>query len=912
LIVTYVPGPGDLSAGNVALVLTTTGNGNCAAALDTMMTIISSAVAVVSGNDTAVCSGSGSIQLSGILSGSGTIQWTSSGSGIFIPDASTLNASYQPGTSDTIAGSVELILSAANTCFNSSDTTIITFVPTPTSNAGADQMICAGDSVHLNGLVTGSGNCQWTSSGSGTFLPNDTAPAATYVPGPGDLSAGNVALILSTTGNGNCTAASDTMMITISSAVVVVSGNDTAVCAGSGNIQLSGSLNGTGTTQWTTNGNGIFIPNASTLNASYQPGPADTLSGSVTLILSASNPCFNSSDTTIITFVPTLTSNAGADQMICAGDSVHLNGLVTGSGNCQWTSSGSGTFLPNDTTPAAVYVPGSGDLSVGTVALILSNLGNGICAAASDTMVITISSALSVVSGNDTSVCSGSGSVQLTGSLNGTGSIQWTTSGSGTFIPDASTINASYQPGAADTIAGNVTLVLSASNACFNSSDTTVISFIQSPTANAGTDQVICNGDSIHLNGSISSATSHQWMTTGTGTFSPDDTSMNAIYVPGAGDNSSGGVTLILTSSNSCMSVPDSMVITILPATLSNAGSDQSICEGISVQLNGTITPASGGQWMSSGSGSFLPDDTTLNAMYVPAPADILAGSVNIILKPAGSNNCPVSNDTVAIIILSKPSAEFTNSTPCVNTLTDFTDVTSQVNGAIISWSWNFGADSSVAQNPSVTFSNSGMQSITFIATAASGCSDTVMRNIFINPIPVPAFTFQTACPDSAGFTDGSTIPGGNIASWNWNFGDFSFSSWQNPSHIFPVNGSYVVTLTVLSDSGCAAVFADSVTADACDDFIFNTPVVPTAFTPNMDGHNDILYVRGGPFNEFDFRVYNEWGNEIFHSNIQSAGWDGTFKSKPQPGGKYLWTVNGTSINNIPVKLIGEVMLIRQ
>jgi gliding motility-associated-like protein len=88
-------------------------------------------------------------------------------------------------------------------------------------------------------------------------------------------------------------------------------------------------------------------------------------------------------------------------------------------------------------------------------------------------------------------------------------------------------------------------------------------------------------------------------------------------------------------------------------------------------------------------------------------------------------------------------------------------------------------------------------------------------------------------------------------------------------------------------------------------------PVLPTAFTPNGDGHNDILFIRGGPFKELDMRIYNEWGNEIFHGTSQAEGWDGTIKGEPQPGGKYIWTLKGISIHNDPVKSAGQIMLIR-
>ncbi|HWY98282.1 MAG TPA: gliding motility-associated C-terminal domain-containing protein, partial [Bacteroidia bacterium] len=90
-----------------------------------------------------------------------------------------------------------------------------------------------------------------------------------------------------------------------------------------------------------------------------------------------------------------------------------------------------------------------------------------------------------------------------------------------------------------------------------------------------------------------------------------------------------------------------------------------------------------------------------------------------------------------------------------------------------------------------------------------------------------------------------------------------------------------------------------------------STPAVPSAFTPNGDGNNDILYVRGGPFSLFDFRVFNEWGNEIFHSVVQSNGWDGKINGAPQPEGSYVWTLAGTTVDGKSIKMTGDVTLLR-
>jgi gliding motility-associated-like protein len=68
---------------------------------------------------------------------------------------------------------------------------------------------------------------------------------------------------------------------------------------------------------------------------------------------------------------------------------------------------------------------------------------------------------------------------------------------------------------------------------------------------------------------------------------------------------------------------------------------------------------------------------------------------------------------------------------------------------------------------------------------------------------------------------------------------------------------------------------------------------VPTAFTPNGDGINDIIYVDGWGIRKLNyFRIYNRWGELLFESNDIKIGWDGTYKGVPQNMETYVWQVS--------------------
>lgn len=89
---------------------------------------------------------------------------------------------------------------------------------------------------------------------------------------------------------------------------------------------------------------------------------------------------------------------------------------------------------------------------------------------------------------------------------------------------------------------------------------------------------------------------------------------------------------------------------------------------------------------------------------------------------------------------------------------------------------------------------------------------------------------------------------------------------------------------------------------------------VPSAFTPNGDGVNDIVYPDGWGIRKLIyFRIFNRWGQLVFESNDLSVGWDGTMNGVPQNMETYVWQVSvETWVDSNPViSKTGTVKLIR-
>jgi PKD repeat protein len=150
-------------------------------------------------------------------------------------------------------------------------------------------------------------------------------------------------------------------------------------------------------------------------------------------------------------------------------------------------------------------------------------------------------------------------------------------------------------------------------------------------------------------------------------------------------------------------------------------------------------------------------------------------------------------------VICSPVKANFTATNTCKGTETVFTDQSTNA----ISWTWNFGDNSSSSSeiNPLHIYSSAGTYGVTLIVADAKSCTDTLTKTIEIFNPPTANFSASSAClGNKTIFTDAST----DAIEWNWDFGDGSSSSEKNPEHTYANSGSYVVKLIVKSSQGCS------------------------------------------------------------------------------------------------------------
>ncbi|MBL0180740.1 MAG: gliding motility-associated C-terminal domain-containing protein [Chitinophagaceae bacterium] len=88
---------------------------------------------------------------------------------------------------------------------------------------------------------------------------------------------------------------------------------------------------------------------------------------------------------------------------------------------------------------------------------------------------------------------------------------------------------------------------------------------------------------------------------------------------------------------------------------------------------------------------------------------------------------------------------------------------------------------------------------------------------------------------------------------------------------------------------------------------------IPSAFTPNRDGKNDVFKSYFGEnVTEYHLQILDRYGNLLFESTDKNKGWDGTYKGVAQPQGSYIWVINYQLKDNPDKQLLkGSVLLIR-
>lgn len=221
------------------------------------------------------------------------------------------------------------------------------------------------------------------------------------------------------------------------------------------------------------------------------------------------------------------------------------------------------------------------------------------------------------------------------------------------------------------------------------------------------------------------------------------------------------------------------------------------------------------------------------------------------------------------------------------------------------SYYWDFG-NGETATGPTViySFDSVGVYNVT-LTVVWCGIADIETIPLVVEGFPVAYFSSEPAIGLLGAeytFINQST----GATEYDWYFGDGGYSSDVNPVYRFESTGSIEVCLKATNASGCEDYYCRQIQIETT-----GVADLPTAFTPNGDGSNDVLFVRGFGIKEMVLKIFNRWGELVFETTDQDYGWDGSFRGKPQENEVYVYLLQVEFDDGKTLEKKGNITLLR-
>ena len=607
-------------------------------------------------------------------------------------------------------------------------------------------------------------------------------------------------------------------------------------------------------------------------------------------------------DSVIIDQPSSLTLNPLSDQSICLGDSIIFSVLVSGGVPGYTYSWNSG--ISSD----SVYIAKPATTTSYTIEV--SDQNN---CKTSDTVELEVVASITAKVTPDTTICEGD-SIVLTAS--GGSTYSWNTG--------ATTNSITVQPNSTTTYTVSV-----ASGSCSPDQATTTITTAPPPSITITGDTLICIGDSAIL--TASGGTNYLWYNGESNTSITIHPSMDTVYavlasagscwtsksitvkltdppvisingitevclgdttslsVSGAGSYQwSNGATsssidvspplstdyFVTAFDGSCKNT-DSIRVNVIPSPTVDAGSDQSICSGDHITLYPTTT-GTAYQWNTG--------ETSLNLNVSPTTTTTYTITVT-------KGTCKAVSDEVTVNIVSEIIVKAGNDTSICKG-----DTIQLYASGGSSFEWSHGA---MTQSTAVSPSNN----TTYSVIGKSGTCDPDTDQVIVTVIEVIADAGSDKQINSG---QSVTLNGSGGGTYQWQPGmGLDNSGIANPVASPSVTTTY--TLTVIDQYGCIARDVITISVDEICGKLF----IPNAFSPNGDGVNDVLYVRGFCIESLNFAIFNRWGEKVFESTDPEKGWDGIYHGSDNNSVSFDYTLKATLTNGTTIEQQGTITLLR-
>ena len=847
-----------------------------------------------------------------------------------------------------------------------------TYVALPTINPIGNQVVCAGNSTTA---ITFSGNATtytWTNDTPSIGLPASGNGNINIFTATNTTANPITATITVTPFNNPCSGPPTTFTITVNPSPTVTNPGNQTICPGQASTAVNFSGTSGSTFNWVNDNTntGLTNTNGSNTIPSFNGVNTGATNNVSTISVTPSlGTCTGTPVNFTITVSPPPTVLTPSNQTVCNGQSttaITFSGTAT---TYSWVNDNSGTGLAANGTGNIASFTAANTTSSPIISSVTVTPTSGTCTGAPVTFSITVDPAPTVTAPANQNVCAG----QQTTSINFSGTAttySWTNdntsiglaaSGSGS-IPAFTATNSTSTP-----IISTITVTPS-SGSCTGTPVDFTITVSLSPTVDAVSPQILCNGAQTTAISFTGTGTSYAWSNTAN-SIGLGANGIGNIASFTASNTTTSPVTStisVIPAIGTCVGTASNFTITVNPSIIPTFNSYGPFCQDAilaQVILPQTSTNGITGAWnpamlSTSNPGintySFTPDpgqcaslaslNVTVNPTLTPTFASIPAlcqnttapslpttslNSISGAWNPASISTSILGTGTytftptaglcaepvsINVLINSAPNPTFSsNLTQGCAPLTVQIGITNPSGNATYSWTIN-GVASGSGSSISPTLTSETCYDISVQANE-NGCIGNTTLNDLICVQEIPSVSF-TASPNQITNNNQSvnfSNVGDNTLDYSWQFGEGQTSTDYSPTHTYSnVNEGMNVTLTATSSFGCVGTATLFIPFKEDGDFY-----VPNSFTPDEDEFNQNwlpIFTKGfDPFN-FNVFIFDRWGEIVWENHDYQRGWDGTYGEKggKAPDGVYIWRIEYKPIeNDKKIVVMGHLTLIR-
>jgi gliding motility-associated-like protein len=375
--------------------------------------------------------------------------------------------------------------------------------------------------------------------------------------------------------------------------------------------------------------------------------------------------------------------------------------------------------------------------------------------------------------------------------------------------------------------------------------------------------------------------------------------------------------TLHVTDGNGCEGGYQTATVNVYPnlEILDVSALEDTVCQGETVRVELDIAGGNGGPYT-----IHFQDDYVVTTPHIFTPQN----SGYFTYTVSDLCGTPTQTDSVFIRVMPMPENSFfvDRTKACPPATFHFTEDSEDIGQNYL---WDFGDGGySVNKNPSHTYTETGRYDVSLTVWSEYGCENkqTILNMITLHPKPRAEFM---ASPEVMSILNAQVVftnvtENGGIYFWDFDDGNVTMWTDQDPIHTFTAPGEYDVTLIARNIHECMDTVVKRIKVN--DEFSF---YAPTAFSPNNDGINDYFYVTGYGIDKYSFNlvIFDRWGNKVFETNVfdpnspHKMSWDGTDQGSVLKGdillpiGAYSWYCKFNDIWGNPKERSGVVNIIR-